>query len=202
MQLDNMELKITSRNFLEAFLDEYNFQISNNRKSLRDQYSHTDFMLRKNGFLENVMNRLQTKGQILEYRREYYTIDALFIGGIDLFTSDYWYPSELHVLIEHEKRENIEQEMWKLIHWRAPLKVIIFYDWDEDDKSTDLRINWVETKIINLFEMLDTVNAFFPENVDTEYLFLIGNRVDKNSIPTWRWTSNKLFKTERILRSL
>jgi hypothetical protein len=202
MQVDNMELKITLQNFLKAFLDEYNFQLSNNKKLFLDQYNHTDFMLRKDGFLENVMSRLQSKEQMLEYRRENYSIDAVFIGGIDLFKSDYGYPSELHVLIEHEKRENIEEEMWKLIHWRAPLKVIIFYDWDEDEKSTNSRTNWVDTKIIKLLEMLDTVNAFFPENVDTEYLFLIGNRMDVNSIPTWRWTSNKSFKTEGILRCL
>ena len=197
-----MELKITLQNFLEAFLDEYNLQLSNNKKLFLDQYYNTEFMLRKDGFLENVMNRLQSKEQMLEYRRENYTIDALFIGGIDLFKSDYWYPSELHVLIEHEKRENIEEEMWKLIHWRAPLKVIMFYDWDEDEKSTNLRINWAETKINMLLEMLNTVNSFFPENVDTEYLFLIGNRMDVNSIPTWRWTSNKSFKMDEKLRCL
>ena len=195
-----MELKITSQNFLKAFLYEYNIQLRNNKKLFLGQYRNTDFMLRKDGFLENVMNRLQSKEQMLKYRREHYTIDAIFIGGTDLFMSDYWYPSELHVLIEHEMRENIEEEMWKLIHWRAPLKVIIFYDWDEDVKSTNLRIDWVNTKIKKLLEMLDTVNAFFPENVDTEYLFLIGNRMDVNSIPAWRWTSNKSFKTDGILR--
>ena len=64
----------------------------------------------------------------------------MFVGGEELFKNNLWYPSKLHVLIEHEHGESIEEEMWKLLFLRAPLKVLIFYDWDEAKKTKEEKI--------------------------------------------------------------
>ena len=82
---------------------------------------------KKNAFLKEVMERLRPKSERLEYVREKLSrIDAMFVGGEDLFRNNLEHPSKFHVLIEHEHNENFEKEMWKLIFLRAPLKVLIF----------------------------------------------------------------------------
>ena len=149
----------------------------------------TDYMLSYEGFMHGVMLRLREKIGHLEYFKEIYTIDAMFVGGEDLFRKDLCYPSQLHVLIEHENGRNIEEEMWKLLFWRAPLKVLIFYDWNEDDKSTKGRNSWLTEKLNILLEMRDRGNKQFPENKSTEYLFIIGNRKNSESEVSWRWSS-------------
>jgi len=37
--------------------------------------------------------------------------------------------------IEHENGCDVETEMWKLAHWRSPLKVLVFYDFDMQDRE-------------------------------------------------------------------
>ncbi|HED38889.1 MAG TPA: hypothetical protein ENJ13_00495 [Chromatiales bacterium] len=148
-------------------------------------------MFGNEGFLASIMTRLTENKTELEYKREYYTLDALYVGGENLYRQNRTYPSELNVLIEHEQGDNVEEEMWKLIFWRSPLKVIIFYDWNEYEKTTNARREWLDRKLIKLVDMLNKANAYFPENQETNYLFIIGNRVEKDQLPNWRWASNK-----------
>lgn len=186
---------INSEQFLQVFRDEWNSLMSASQQTILDIYPHkkdwTLFMLRNGGFLMRVMERLNAQGADLEYRSEYYTIDALYVSGTDLFREHRTYPSELHVLIEHENGDNIEEEMWKLIFWRAPLKVIIFYDWNEYEKPTSaLKQSWLKGKLKKLVEMRNTVNEFYPENQKTEYLLIFGNREYENQMIRWQWVSD------------
>ena len=187
--------RIQPCDFLEAFKNEWNYRVEKNRHEISDIYGDsnrwTSFMLGNEGFLASVMTRLDENKTELEYKREYYTLDGLYVGGENLYRQNRTYPSELNVLIEHEQGDNVEEEMWKLIFWRSPLKVIIFYDWNEYEKTTNARREWLDRKLIKLVDMLNKANAYFSENQETNYLFIIGSRVEKDQLPNWRWASNK-----------
>ena len=195
-----MSVLINGQRFLDAFANVYFDRLSDDRKKknlmkayFSDPPVWTEYMLRKNnGFLKEVMERLRPKNERLEYVKEKRSIDAMFVGGEDLFRNNLEYPSKLHVLIEHENLGNIEEEMWNLIFFRAPLKVLIFYDWDEN-RNKKQKI-WVKDKLKTLKKMLETVNGFYPECEQTEYLFIIGNTNNGNpdkDVIKWRWASNK-----------
>ena len=182
-----MGVLINGQRFLDAFANVHFDRLSEDRKkkNLMKAYRSGDpewtkyMFSKKNGFLKEVMERLRPKNERLEYVTEKLArIDAMFVA-------------KLHVLIEHEHGENIEEEKWKLIFLRAPLKVLIFYDWDEDKKKTKEEKIWVQDKLKTLKKMLNTVNGFFPECELTEYLFIIGNRSDYRGDVKWRWASNK-----------
>jgi len=194
--------EIGYKHFLDAFINEWNSVLgkSNDKNLLPygNQSKWTEFILHENGFLNGVMQRLRYLVPSLEYKREYYTVDALYVGGENLFNENLWYPSEAHVLIEHEMGENIEEEMWKLIHWRSPLKVIMFYDWADSEKTTINRKAWLSDKLKKLDLMLREVNQFFAENENTEYLFIIGNQETETSIVSWSWASNQSLEPKPI----
>ena len=48
------------------------------------------------------------------------------------------YPARLDAIVEHENGESVEEEMWKLLMWRAPLKVLIFYDYSEAERANNV----------------------------------------------------------------
>jgi hypothetical protein len=96
----------------------------------------------------------------------------------------------IHALIEHERNYDPEVEMWKLIHWRSPLKVLMFYDWAESEKVTTDRQQWVSSKLTRFGEMLSTVNTFHPEAISTQYLYLVGSRPGEGTHVEWIWASN------------
>jgi hypothetical protein len=186
---------IRATDFLEAFAQEWMTLVRDksdkiSRKFL-DNKTRTQFMQLSGGFLYQVMQRLCEVHPGLVYKTEYYTVDVLYVGGEDLLGWDnLWYPSKIHVLIEHENREYPEEEMWKLVHFRAPLKVLIFYDWNENEKTTQNRRQWLVNKLQSLQNILQKVNTFFAENPQTEYLFLIGNSEMAGGEIRWRWASN------------
>ncbi len=101
------------------------------------------------------------------------------------------YPACLEVIIEHENDGDVRQEIWKLLSFRSPLKVLIFYDWDEHEKRTgrqstdDSRRSWLHDQIEAFFRMGRAFDIRWPEADDTEYLFLVGNR-DMHEIIQWR----------------
>lgn len=160
-------------------------------KRFFDNTAWTSFMLGDDGMLKQIMASLNSQGYDLEYRREYYTIDALYVSGDNLFRENRIYPSRLQVLIEHENGGNVEEEMWKLIFWRSPLKIIIFYDFNEYEKiGSDAKGVWLKRKLDKLNSMLHQANSEFPENEKTEYLFIIGNREKEGEPPKWQWASS------------
>lgn len=145
-------------------------------------------MLPDGGFLDRVRKRISSS---LKYRREYYTVDALYVGGYDLLCKpELTYPSQIHVLIEHENGERVEEEMWKLIHWRAPLKVLIFYDYPDDAKTANpQKADWLDRKLARLREMKKVVDSFWPEYGRSEYLFIVGTREFSGGPIYWKCAS-------------
>lgn len=108
----------------------------------------------------------------------------------------YWM-KVIQVVIEHENADDVETEMWKMIHLRSPLKVLVFYDvseqWQEtsefyQDKCFESRTvksaHWLDTKIKLLASMIAGANELLPPE-ESEYLLIIGKRSKKNII-TWR----------------
>jgi hypothetical protein len=75
--------------------------------------------------------------------------------------------------------------------------VIIFYDWNEDQKTTNARKEWLDNKLKKLVDMLNKANAYFPENEKTNYLFIIGNQINKDQLLClieWQVNSTVMFK--------
>ena len=77
--------------------------------------------------------------------------------------------------------------MWKLLIFRSPLKILIFYDYLEDEKRTEKKQHWLQNKLVDLLKMGKEVDARCQEAENTEYLFLIGNRDTKWQLPKWRY---------------
>ena len=182
---------ITPSQFLSAFERQWHEDSTEyNRRKEAFAYEKlwTQYMLGSEppGFLRRVASRLG-----LKCYGEFYKLDLVYVSGTDLFREDLCYPSLLPVIIEHEQFNNVEEEMWKLIFWRSPLKVLISCDWNEDEKTTHRR-NWWTDKLKALSEMLATANRDYPETEMTEYLFIIGNREDVQSDIKWRWADTTL----------
>ncbi|MDA0841263.1 MAG: hypothetical protein O3B01_31875 [Planctomycetota bacterium] len=184
--------------FLQAFSEEWSAQLSEHRDCLLHAYSQrttwTSYMLREDGVLHKVMLRLLSNRGCpetsLRYSREWYTIDAVYVGGDDLYKDGRRYPSYMSALIEHEQGGALEEEMWKLIFWRSPLKILVAYDYWESKKQSNKEYEvWMKCKLGKLVDMLRLANEAFPENQETEYLFLIANRQDEEADPQWRWAS-------------
>ena len=146
----------------------------------------------KSRLCSGLCNRLNADGELLKMSREWYTLDAVFYSGNNLpgFAEEKGeeYPPLLDVLIEHENASDVETEMWKLLLFRAPLKVIIFYDWGDCDEKHENkgkdRKQWLPAKLNELALMAMKVEHLWPENEDTEYLFIVGHR---NSEDQLRW---------------
>ena len=155
---------ITATHFREAFFAEWTARIADHSTAILEAYSNdklwTAYMLSYQGFMSQVTERLHKHVDRVKYFREVYTLDAILVGGEDLFRTDLCYPSRIYALVEHENGENVEEEMWKLIFWRAPLKILIFYDWNESCKTTKSRQAWLFPNLDYLME----VGAFIKLN--------------------------------------
>jgi hypothetical protein len=106
-------MQIQPNDFLEAFKKEWCSLVERKPQEIvyGDRKGWTSYMLENDGFLSKVMAQLNKNESALEYKREYYTLDVLFVGGEDLFRENKTYPSQLKVLIEHEQGDDIEEEM-------------------------------------------------------------------------------------------
>jgi|SRR5277367_5945029 len=185
--------QISPEQFLHAYAKTWRAGADRITLPLGPSDAWTSLMLNHNGFLWRVAEELRKGDETFAYRRELYTVDAVILGGNDLFRTGLCYPSAVHVLIEHELGYYVEEEMWKLLHWRCPLKVLITYDWPEDekDKSATKR-SWLHVKIEKLRCMRDEVEKFQGEEPRTSYLFLIGDRKSSNTpVCHWRYASSR-----------
>jgi hypothetical protein len=182
--------KISADEFFTAFLDEWEIltsqEIITGATPWDSKSAWTEKMLGQGGFFNRIMTRLIRDNRYIEYRTEWYSVDALYVGGKSTYGNELAYPSEVHALIEHEFEEDLETEMWKLIHWRAPLKVIVGYDWADNEKTTKNRQNFAEHKIAKVRAMKSEVDAFLSESAETEYLFIIARRTQHDSDITWQ----------------
>ena len=96
-------------------------------------------------------------------------------------------PLRLDVLIEHENDyDRIEEEMWKLLMFRSPLKVLVSYDYSEKKKTTPRRMNFLKCKLKKLAKMAREVDEDSKEAEETEYLIVIGN-LNVDDIVIWEF---------------
>jgi hypothetical protein len=130
-------------------------------------------------------------GQLCSGHTQWYTLDFLLVAPPFADKTDYWQTKSL-IAIEHENGDDVETEMWKLAHWRAPLSVCVFYDFNEgklDDKVYDgdrtlpgvLRKNWLTRKLELLSGIIQRVDAEGAER----HLLIIGNRMRDGAL-RWR----------------
>ena len=127
----------------------------------------------------------------LEYRKEDAKIDIAFgkenfevldIKNTNKITiDDCFYPKVYEIIVEHENNiATAWQEMVKLTTFRAKLKVLITYNWGEDENDKKDYSKNIETTAQNFENIIKQTNEAFPENPDTEYLLIIGQRKVEN----------------------
>ena len=129
--------KVSARRFRNAFCKEWQQRVAvaAKKQKLLDAFQEkkmwTAYMLEgPDAFLIQLASSLS-----LKMIKERYTLDAVYYAEK---------PTCWDVLIEHENGHRVEKEMWKLLMWRAPLKVLIFYDQLEED--------WLAEKLAELFD--------------------------------------------------
>ncbi|MCY4438590.1 MAG: hypothetical protein OXE53_00040 [Deltaproteobacteria bacterium] len=195
---DDMK-KVSAEDFCKAFAEQWREELPIRQDDILRAYEHnkpwTEYMLAKKetpceqSFLRRLATRLCPS---LGMGREWYTLDAVYYeeqedsyiyrpkGGGP-------YPDCLRVIVEHENGEDVETEMWKLLMFRSPLKVLIFYDYRDDCKTTPKTKDWLDEKLRKLFEMGRKVKRACPEADNVEYLFIVGNRSEDGQTPRWRY---------------
>ena len=105
-------------------------------------------------------------------KHEYYHLDAYAYQE-----GDDWPHDHLHMILEHENNiGKIKEEFRKLLDLRSPLKVLVSYDWNDDEKTKPKRQDELPTIISELDEMNSKTYEVHPEAKDTEYLLIVGNR--------------------------
>ena len=104
--------------------------------------------------------------------RHWYTIDLMAVTPPHRDV-EYWDTRPV-ALIEHENRKDIETELWKLAHWRAPLKVLVFYRFGE---------SWLDAKFETARRIIESAQITCPED-GAEYLLLAGCNIDAHV--SWR----------------
>jgi len=192
---------VTANAFLEGFRNAWLNRTSDEdgRKAVEELYTSntawTKYMLdAQSGLLSDVAHHVRQDSGLNDlkyYGASLYTVDALFVGGADttdlIGRKDGGYPDKLYALVEHENDKAVEEEMWKLLWWRCPLKVIIFYDWMKSERDrAEARRRWLDEKLEQFRSMWNRVDSFCSEDPRTEYLFIIGDRQTPAAFPQWR----------------
>lgn len=190
---------VSAMDFCDAFAKQWkeDMDSSQGRDAILDAYKYetpwTEYMLAgERPFLHRLLTKLHSSldGRLM-MGREWYTLDAVYYEeGACIYRPPKDggpYPDCLHVIIEHENAGDVETEMWKLLMFRSPLKVLIFYDYRDDDKETDEKKEWLARKESKLFEMGRKVERRCSEADNVKYLFLVGNRSEEGQLPCWRY---------------
>ena len=121
---------------------------------------------------------------------EQYTLDCVFCRDEpDLLRRDGGYPAGYDAIIENENDGCPEEEWWKLLIFRAPLKILIFYDWsDEEKENIPDRANWLVDRLENFAEMTRQMRYRWPGRRDEDdYLIVVGYVAAGEDLPRWRW---------------
>src|SRR5258706_9747971 len=93
----------------------------------------------------------------------WYTIDLMSVHPPFCGETKYWQTSAT-AIVEHENGKDIETELWKLTHWRAPLKVLVFYRFGE---------GWLTEKIRLACKLIAAQQSHHKEQ-DADYLLIVG----------------------------
>lgn len=184
---------MTALQFCSAFAKQWNEDAQNRRNAILTAFP--DNCLWKE-YMETSQDSFLSRLAInLEYAisKQFYYLDVIYYREEEknetLFPGpEKIYPHCLYAIIEHENGECVQEEMYKQLIFRSPLKVLIFYDYNEYEKvNNQNREMWLENKLNALLALGNDVRDAWPESEYTEYLFLVGNKNEENEIPVWRY---------------
>lgn len=187
--------------FLQAFRSAYDARLAA-ELTLLDRYKGSDWtrvMLGGKGDAPGVLvaaaqGYADGAGQLCSGHTQWYTLDLLLVAPPFTDKTEYWQTKSL-IAIEHENGDDVETEMWKLAHWRAPLSVCVFYDFSEaklDDKIYNgdktvpnvMRKDWLARKL----ELLSGIVARVDPDSGGRHLLIVGNKMRDGSL-RWRASS-------------
>jgi len=101
-------------------------------------------------------------------------VDA-FIRSIEGAEENYLVDTYLVMIELENNRDTVHEEMWKLIHWRVPLKALIFYDFSLDDRVRKPKCaSWLHDKCIPGLERM--LEGRIQSDCDGEYMLVVGSR--------------------------
>ena len=188
---------MTPDEFRKAFDDTWRERVEDHEiqieigKAYQRNATWTRFMLGTRGvpcvftdcFLYAVGKRLGRS-----FCREYCSLDGVFYDKEPNLVDPGIYPAAFRAIIEHENGDRVEEEMWKLLMWRGPLKVLNFYDYHDDEKQrNETKVAWLDDKFQRLGRMAETMHRQWPEGTDSQYLFVVGGPPARGPVPRWRY---------------
>ena len=140
-----------------------------NKYSYRKEDGSVDLSIYKSEFIENVSDMK------IEEKVSNITQDKLNN-----------FPKVYSVLLEQENViERAYEEMHKLTYFRANLKVLVTYIWNPS--KTGDKWAYAHDRICKNFEsILKQTNDIFPENGETDYILVTGQKVNEKLI--WKYT--------------
>ena len=170
---------MSGRTFLESFKSVVQ---SKSGESLRRAYSgNKTWTNRMKSLLRETCDTMNESAHLArhwDYYAENYTIDHTFSSGRGCSFGAFkdktrWYPSCVELLVEVENGNWPEEEIWKLAHWRAPVKALFFCDYKEVARNTNKRRDWLKTKLDSFSEFLRDVNQHHEEDESTRYYIFV-----------------------------
>jgi hypothetical protein len=184
-----MSPRIDHRDFLDAFSQVVADLVADSKL-----YSNSSLWTQRmcgngaaTGVIPEIANKLKQKVPELLHRTQWYTLDAVLVAyPADVSSYRLGYPPFIHCIIEHENGDNWHEEVWKLAHWRAPLKVLIVYDFNEDLKTSPRRVTWVDERIAELRSFLQATDSLQGKD-GSEFLLIVGSkRAGHDDRVNWR----------------
>jgi hypothetical protein len=134
----------------------------------------------------------------LQRKPEWWHIDLSYVSGEHQDESSSGYFFNLPIMIEHENGDNPEEEMYNLIFHRSPLKVIIFRDYNDDDRERNEKYrDWLNGKLQLFLDFLKTANEIHEEAESARYLFIVWARELGDGPVYWRWASDQSIVPKR-----
>ena len=184
---------VTAKAFRKAFAEQWHHDLADNEQALLAAYPDptdwTAYMLKGTKRQDALLNRVaRTLGLSMATGR--FHLDAIYHKEESDILPDRpdIYPARFEVLIEHENGLYPEEEIYKMLLWRVPLKVLIFYDRTVFQKENNGRgQEWLIKKLAKMFEIGKAVDKRWPEAQTTKYLFLVGQAMRKGGVPHWRY---------------
>lgn len=131
-------------------------------------------------------------GEACSVQTQWYTLDLSLVAPPCRGPTEYWQTRTV-LAVEHENGDDVETEMWKLAHWRSPLSVCVFYDFNEgklDEKTYrgDHSVGDVQRQawLTQKLQLLSHIAGRIDDDV-ARHLLIIGNRMLDGSL-RWRWS--------------
>jgi len=197
---------ITANEFYNLWVSFIDQKITTKTEWIRDYYSDkswTDITIgnKKSEEIDSPFGEFIKQKENLRYRKEDGLTDLSFatvksfenISSIEnksnstpIVTNTDFYPIHYEILLEHENNiYSSYEEMIKLAYERARLKVLITYN-EDVDKNSDYKAS-VDTLLKNYMEIIKQANQKYPENSETEYLLIVGQK-DNNKLFWYSYT--------------